>query len=377
VDALASLWYCQVGHGRREIAEAIARQANTLAGFHTFDRFSNGPADALAARLADLAPLPDARVFLTSGGSEAVETALKLARLSHVLAGDPRRTLILSRRPSYHGVAYGASTATGLPANQAGFGPLVPNIEQVPYDDLGAIDEVISRRGDELAAVIAEPVVGAGGVLPPPDGYLQGLRTRCDRVGAYLILDEVICAFGRLGHWWGAERYGVVPDLVTFAKGVSSGYQPVGGVLVGPAVRQSLEADPAYVLRHGFTYSGHPTACAAALANLDVLKSDGLAQRADVIGRRLTDGLASSVDGDAALSTRGEGAIRALVLGDGVGAVAVRDDLLGRGVIARPLGNDVLAFCPPLVIADEDIDHVIEATAESVTAVARRRTVRR
>jgi adenosylmethionine-8-amino-7-oxononanoate aminotransferase len=377
VDALASLWYCQAGHGRREIAEAISRQANTLAGFHTFDRFGNQPADRLAERLADLAPMSDGRVFLTSGGSEAVETALKLARLAHVLAGEPRRTLILSRRPSYHGVAYGASTATGLPANQAGFGPLVPNIEQVPYDDLDAIDEVIFRRGDELAAIIAEPVVGAGGVLPPPDGYLPGLRRRCDSTGAFLILDEVICGFGRLGHWWGAERYGVTPDMVTFAKGATSGYQPLGGVLLGPAVRKPLEADDTYVLRHGFTYSGHPTACAAALANLDVLKSDNLPGRASRIGERLAAGLAEVVDGDAALSSRGEGAVRALVLGEGVSATAVRDDLLGRGVIARPLGPDVLAFCPPLVIGDEDLDHIVEATAESVTAVAGSRAATR
>jgi adenosylmethionine-8-amino-7-oxononanoate aminotransferase len=370
VDALASLWYCQAGHGRREIAEAVGRQANTLAGYHIFDRFGNEPADQLAARLADLAPMDDARVFLTSGGSESVETALKLARLAHVLAGDPRRTLILSRRPSYHGVAYGASTATGLPANQAGFGPLVPDIEQVPYDSLDAIDEVIARRGSDLAAIIAEPVVGAGGVLPPPDGYLQGLRRRCDATGAYLILDEVICGFGRLGHWWGAERYGVRPDMVTFAKGVTSGYQPLGGVLIGPAVRQPLEADSTYVLRHGFTYSGHPTACAAALANLDVLKSDDLPGRAVSVGERLAAGLAGMVDGETVLHTRGEGAVRAIVLGEGIDATAVRDDLLGRGVIARPLGLNVLAFCPPLVIDNEDLDHVVEATAESVAAVA-------
>jgi adenosylmethionine-8-amino-7-oxononanoate aminotransferase len=370
VDALASLWYCQAGHGRREIAEAVGRQANTLAGYHIFDRFGNEPSDNLALRLAAMAPMEDARVFLTSGGSESVETALKLARLAHVLAGDPERTLILSRRPSYHGVAYGASTATGLPANQAGFGPLVPDIEQVPYDDLDAIDEVIARRGHQLAAIIAEPVVGAGGVLPPPEGYLQGLRRRCDVTGAYLILDEVICGFGRLGHWWGAERYGVRPDMVTFAKGVTSGYQPLGGVLLGPAVRRPLEADAGYVLRHGFTYSGHPTACAAALANLDVLKADDLPGRALRVGERLATGLAGMVDGETVLLTRGEGAVRAMVLGDGIDATAVRDDLLGRGVIARPLGTNVIAFCPPLVIDNEDLDHVVEATAESVAAVA-------
>jgi adenosylmethionine-8-amino-7-oxononanoate aminotransferase len=373
VDAVASLWYCQVGHGRREIAEAISRQATTMAGFHTFDRFSNEPADTLAARLVSLAPMADARVFLTSGGSESVDTAMKLARLAHVLSDEPRRSLIVSRQPSYHGVAYGASTVTGLPANQAGFGPLVPNVEQVPYDDLEALDKLIADRGDELAAIIAEPVVGAGGVLPPPDGYLQGLRARCDETGAYLILDEVICGFGRLGQWWGAQHYGVVPDMVTFAKGVTSGYQPSGGVLLGPRVRGPLEADASYVLRHGFTYSGHPTACAAALANLAIIEAEGLAGRAEGIGDRLGAGLSALVDGDTVIEVRGAGAMRGVVLGEGVDATAVRDDLLGRGVITRALGGDVLAFCPPLVIGDEDLDHCAEATGEAIASVASRR----
>jgi putrescine aminotransferase len=371
VDALASLWYCQVGHGRREIAEAISRQAATLGGFHTFDRYGNQPSEELAHRLTALAPMRDARVFLTSGGSESVETALKLARLTHALAGDPKRTLIISRRLSYHGVAYGGVTVTGLPANRDGFGPLLPNVEQVDWDDLEGIDKLIGERGDELAAIIAEPVIGAGGVLPPPDGYLPGLRERCDRSGALLILDEVICGFGRLGRWWGADRYGVTPDLVTFAKGVSSGYQPLGGVLVGARVRASLEADPAFVLRHGYTYSGHPTSCAAGLANLDILESEALAERADAIGERLEAGLKPLVQNEAAVGIRGDSGLRALVLDPGINATALRNDLLGRGVIARPIGDDVLAFCPPLVITDEDLDHVAEAVEEAIVAIRR------
>ena len=371
VDALASLWYCQVGHGRREIAEAISRQAATLGGFHTFDRYGNRPSEELAHRVATLAPMSGARVFLTSGGSESVETVLKLARLTHALAGEPQRTVIVSRRLSYHGVAYGGLTATGLPANRAGFGPLVPDVEQVDWDDLLGIDKLIAERADELAAIIAEPVIGVGGVLPPPEGYLQGLRERCDRTGALLILDEVITGFGRVGRWWGAERYGVTPDLVSFAKGVTSGYQPLGGVLVGSRVRQSLEADPAYVLRHGYTYSGHPTACAAGLVNLDILESEALAGRADAIGQRLEDGLTPLVQRGSAAAVRGVGGMRALVLGPGVNATALRNDLLGRGVIARPISDDVLAFCPPLVISDEDLDHVVEAVEEAMVALRR------
>jgi putrescine aminotransferase len=371
VDALASLWYCQVGHGRREIAEAISRQAATLGGFHTFDRYGNRPSEELADRLAVLAPMDGARVFLTSGGSESVETALKLARLSHALAGQPERTLIISRRLSYHGVAYGGVTVTGLAANRAGFGPLVPDVEQVDWDDLDGIDKLVDERGDELAAIIAEPVIGVGGVLAPPEGYLRGLRERCDRSGALLILDEVITGFGRVGHWWAAERYGVSPDLLTFAKGVTSGYQPLGGVLVGSRVRQPLEADPGYVLRHGYTYSGHPTACAASLVNLDILEREGLAGRADAIGQRLQEGLTPLVQTGLVAAMRGVGGMRALVLAPGGSATAVRDDLLGRGVIARPIGDDIVAFCPPLVITEEDLDHVVEAVEEAIVALRR------
>jgi putrescine---pyruvate transaminase len=221
VDALASLWYCNAGHGRVEIAEAVAAQMRRLDVFHTFDRFTNPTADALAERLAAMAPMPDARVFLTSGGSEAVETAVKLARLAQTRRGNPERTVIVSRQRSYHGVTYAAMSATGLPANQEGFGPLVPDVVQVPYDDLSALDGLVEAAEGRVAAVLAEPVVGAGGVYPPSAGYFAGLRERCDDWGAFLIVDEIICGFGRLGECWGATRFGVRPDLVTFAKGVT------------------------------------------------------------------------------------------------------------------------------------------------------------
>ncbi len=368
IDALAALWFCQVGHGRREIVDAIADQAGRLATFHTFDRFTNGPADDLAARLVALAPMPDARVFLTSGGSEAVESALKLARLAHHAAGETDRTIVISRVPSYHGVTFGSLALTGLPLNQVGFGPLLGDVVQVPFDDLDAVDAVIAEHGaSRIAAVIAEPVVGAGGVRPPPDGYLAGLRARCDAAGAFLILDEVICGFGRLGEWFGGTRWGVQPDLVAFAKGVSSGYQPVGGVIVGSAVRARLESDPALVLRHGHTYSGHPTACAAAVANLSVLADEGLLARADPIGDRLSDGLRSFAD-DRVLEVRGLGAVWACHLAEGIDATAVRDAMLDGGVIPRNLGADVIAFCPPLVIDDGQIDRCVEVFAKAVAS---------
>ena len=369
VDALASLWYCNVGHGRKRIVDAVTKQMHELAGFHTFDRFTNAPAEALTERLADLAPMKDARVFLTSGGSESVDSAIKLARLAHFVSGHPEKTVIVSRKPSYHGVSYGALSATGLPANQEGFGPLVGDVVQVAHDSLHELDKVIHDRGPELAAIIAEPVVGAGGVFPPVDGYLEGLRSKADKHGAFLILDEVICGFGRLGKWWGAQRYNVRPDMVTFAKGVTSGYQPVGGVLVGPAVRGPLEADGALVLRHGHTYSGHPAACAAALPNLDIIEEEGLVARAEHVGKRMSTGLRSLVDGDAVKDVRGVAGVWAVVLDQGVPALEVREELLTRGVIARPIGADVMAFCPPLVIEDADIDQCVQALAESVKAV--------
>jgi adenosylmethionine-8-amino-7-oxononanoate aminotransferase len=373
VDALAGLWYCQVGHGRREIIEAIHAQAQQLATWHAFDRFTNEQAEVLTVLLRGLAPMADARVFLTSSGSEAVESAIKLARFAHHAAGDRARTIVISRSPSYHGVTFGSLALTGLPANQAGFGPLLGDVVQVPADDLVALDEAIATHGAErIAAIIAEPVIGAGGVLPPVDGYLAGLRERCDATGAFLILDEVICGFGRLGAWFGAERYGVRPDLVSFAKGVSSGYLPVGGVLVGAAVRERLEADPDLLLRHGHTYSGHPTACAAAVANVGILRTEGLFDRADAIGKRLADGLrsvaAGAGAGDRIVDVRGAGALWAVELAAGIDATGVRNGMLDRGVIPRNLGTSVVAFCPPLVISDEQIDRCVEALAEAVSA---------
>ena len=369
VDALGGLWYCQVGHGRQEIIDAIHAQAQQLTTWHTFDRFTNEPAEQLTQRLAALAPMPDARVFLTSSGSEAVESAIKLARFAHHAAGDRERTVVISRSPSYHGVTYGSLAMTGLPANQAGFGPLLGDVVQVPHDDLVALDEVIAAHGGErIAAIIAEPVIGAGGVLPPSDGYLAALRERCDATGAFLILDEVICGFGRLGAWFGAERYAVRPDLVSFAKGVTSGYLPVGGVLVGKAVRERLEADPDLILRHGHTYSGHPTACAAAVANLAILDEERLPDRADPIGKLLGDGLraVAAASNDRIVDVRGVGALWGVELAAGLDATTVRDGMLDRGVIPRNLGTSVIAFCPPLVIADAEVDRCVEALAAVV-----------
>ncbi len=372
IDALGSLWYCNVGHGRPEIAEAVSAQMRRLEVFHTFDRFTNPAADALADRLAAMAPMSDARVFLTSGGSESVETAVKLARIAQARAGHPERTVVVSRHRSYHGVTYAAMSATGLPANQEGFAPLLPDVVQVPYDDIDALDRLTEAVEGRIAAVVAEPVIGAGGVYPPPDGYLGALRDRCDRWGAYLVLDEVICGFGRLGEWWGATHFGVRPDMVTFAKGVTSGYLPLGGVLVGPALRDPLESDPDFVLKHGFTYSGHPLPAVAALANLDVIEQEGLLDRAEGIGEQLGNGLADLVDGEQVVEARGTMGIWAIGLALHLHAPNLRDALLDFGVIARPVGNSTLAFCPPLVITADQMEHCVDGTRRAIAAIVAR-----
>jgi len=363
IDGMAALWYCAVGHGRTEIADAIGKQAATLAGYSTFDPFTNEVVEELAARLVSIAPMTDSRVFFTSSGSEAVDTAMKLARLAHVQAGHPERTLIVSRQRGYHGTAYGGTSAQGIPPNREGYGPLVGDVVQVPADDVEALATVMSHHGQTIAAVLVEPVQGAGGVFPPSEGYLESVRRLCDQHGAFLIYDEVISGFGRLGHWFAAHRFGVRPDLVTFAKAVTSGYQPLGGVFVGPAVRGPLEADPNFFLRTGFTYSGHPTACRAAIVNLDIIEREGLVERAHHVGARLSAGLRALADDGVVAAVRGDGAVWAVAQHSHVDPMAVRDKMLDVGVITRAVGTDTNTFCPPLVISDAQVDRIIDALA--------------
>jgi putrescine---pyruvate transaminase len=365
IDAMASLWFCNVGHGRPEIADAVMAQMKKIETYHCFDPFTSEPAERLSERLAHISPMPDSRVFFTSSGSEAVDTAMKLARIAQVQAGHPERTIIISRARGYHGTAYGGMSAQGLPLNQQGFGPLLPDVINVAADDSEAVAAVFRENEGRVAAVITEPVQGAGGVYPATDGYLAELRRICDRHGAFLIFDEVICGFGRLGQWFGADHFGVVPDLMSFAKGVTSGYIPLGGVLVGAAVRAGLEADPNFFLRHGFTYSGHATACAAGLANLDIIKNESLIERAKVMGARLEAGLHSLAADGAIAAVRGVGAVYAVALHDGVDSVAVRNKMFELGVIPRALPS-TLTFCPPLVTTNNQVDKIIDVLATAL-----------
>jgi adenosylmethionine-8-amino-7-oxononanoate aminotransferase len=360
VDAMASLWYMNVGHGHPEMIEAIVAQLRKLASYHTYEPFTNEPAEELALRIAALAPMERPRVFFTSSGSEAVDTAIKIARSAQIRAGRPERVVILTREHAYHGAAYGGTSAQGLPANRQGFGPLVPGFVVIP-NHLAQAERIFAHHRGEIAAVIAEPVQGAGGIHPPAPGFLEGLRRLCDEQGAYLILDEVICGFGRLGAWFGAERFGVRPDLVTFAKGVSSGYLPLGGVILSRGICALLEADESFVLRHGHTYSGHPAACAAGLAALAITRREGLLERSLRMGKRLEDGLRSLAGEGLLAGVRGDGGLWAAELLPGRDAVAVRDAMLERGVIVRAVNAATVAFCPPLMIGDAEIDRCAQA----------------
>jgi len=360
IDGMASLWYVNVGHGRAEMAEAIATQAKQLAAYHAFDPFTNEPAEAAAAKIAELSPYEGARVFFGTSGSEAVDTAMKLARIAQREAGHPEKTIVVSRERGYHGTNYGGTSLQGIAPNREGFGPLVPGVVNVMAEDEEEMKRVFADHGDEIAAVITEPVQGAGGVWPPPSGYLQYLRDLCDAYGAYLIHDEVITGFGRLGAWFGSQFYGVTPDMITFAKAVTSGYVPFSGVIVGPAVVAPLEANDGFLLRTGYTYSGHPLGAVAALKSIEIQEREGLLARATAIGARLQHGLSELHNDGLVTNVRGDGAVWGVSLPDGVDAVAARDALLDEGVIVRPLPPHLL-MCPPLVITDDQIDRMVAA----------------
>lgn len=358
IDGMASLWYVNIGHGREEMAAALATQAQTLAAYHTFDPFTNGPAEEAADKILELSPYEDGRVFLGTSGSEAVDTAMKIARIAQREAGRPEKVIVVSRERGYHGTNYGGTSLQGIVPNQEGFGPLVPGVVNVTADDEEAMKQVFADHGNEIAAVITEPVQGAGGVWPPLPGYLQHLRDLCDAYGAYLIHDEIITGFGRLGTWFGSEFYGVTPDMITFAKAVTSGYVPFSGVIIGPAVKAALEANEGFVLRSGYTYSGHPLGATAALKAIEIQEREGLLNRATEIGARLSSGLSGLLDDGLLTNVRGEGAVWGVTLPTGVDAVATRDRLLDEGVIVRPLPPHLL-MCPPLVVTDEQIDEMV------------------
>jgi adenosylmethionine-8-amino-7-oxononanoate aminotransferase len=368
LDGTASLWYANVGHGRRELAQAAQRQFERLEAYSTFGDVVTPPARDLAARLSELAPVEDGRVFLTTGGGEAIETAAKIARRYWDLLGQPGRVTLISRDGSYHGTNGFGTSMAGIAVNRAGWGPLMHETAVVAYDSLEALAEEIARRGAEnVAAFFLEPVIGAGGVLAPPPGYVEGVARICRDAGVLFIVDSVICGFGRLGTWFGIERFDVVPDMVCFAKGVTSGYLPLGGVVVSGAVAEPFWAEGAPVFRHGPTYSGHATCCAVALANIDLLERENLLSRARENEGALYAALAPLERLAAVKQVRGGlGLMAAVELAPEL--LAADPGVVGRaaalarahGVLLRPLGTS-LAISPPLTATPEHFGLIAQA----------------
>ena len=380
LDATAGLWYCNVGYGRRAIADAAAEQMVRLSAYSSFGAYTTEPTVQLAARLSAMAPMADAVVFFGSGGSDAIDTAAKLVRRYWDVMGRPDKRLIVSREHGYHGMhAWGTSLA-GIPLNKAGYGgELIDAVAHVGWGDTAALADLFERRGNEIAAFVGEPVTGAGGVIPPEPGYWAEVQRLCRAHDVLLVADEVITGFGRLGVTWGSERYGIDPDIVTFAKGVTSGYVPLGGLLVGARVKAPFWDDPipGAVFRHGYTYSGHATACAAGMANLDILEGEGLVARVHelepvleaavhrldahpLVGETRTVGLTAAVElTDEALAADPAAAEKA--------AAAIRTR---AGVLTRVLRGRALQVSPAFVITEAEIDALVDGFAEGLDAVA-------
>ena len=401
LDGLSGLFTVQVGHGRDELAEAGARQAKQLAYFPIWG-YANEPAVALAERLATLAPGDLNRVFFTASGSEAVESAWKLARQYFKLIGEPMRHKVISRTFTYHGTSMGALSISGVPAIKAPFEPLVPgaikvqNTNRYRCVDCAHLDACTLRCADDIelriemegaetvAAVFLEPVQNTGGALTPPPGYFERVRQICDRHGVLLVSDEVICAFGRLGQWFGSQRYDYQPDIITFAKGVTSGYAPLGGMLVSERLAEPFAQKDVFL--HGHTYGGHPVSCAVALANLEIIERESLCENVrtnEALFESLLDGLrAIPIVGD----VRGAGYFRVIELVKDQATRTTFDDdecewllrstlspaLFDAGLICRAddRADPVLVLSPPLICSPRELEEMAAILRQALTAAA-------
>jgi putrescine aminotransferase len=373
LDATASLWYCNVGHGRAELAEAAAEQLRTLETFQTYERYTTPATEALAGRVSALAPMEGAKVFFTSGGGDSIDTAAKLARAYWAAVGQPGKRVIVSRQFAYHGSnAYGTALG-GMAALVEPYGRLVPDVAQVAWNDPDELAETIDRLGHEnVAAFVAEPVVGAGGVMLPPAGYFDAVQRVCRERDVLLVADEVITGFGRLGRWFGSERLGIAPDLATCAKGITSGYVPLGAVLVGPRVAEPFwAAGTEHAFRHGYTYSGHTTACAVALANLDVIEREGLVARVAALEPVLEAALRPLESHPLVAEVRaGLGLLGAVELTDGAKLASVVDEARARGVLVRGLRGVALQISPPFVVTEDELSTLSRVLGDALDAAA-------
>jgi len=398
IDGLSGLWNVNVGHGRRELAEAAMQQMSTLAYCSSYTGASNLPVIELAERLSHYTYPSINSFYFTSGGAESTESSIKTARFYWKVQGKPDKVKIISRQLGYHGLTMAAMSATGMPEYWQMFGPLVPNFVHIespyPYRFTGGdehtspgvaaanlLEEAILREGpDTVAAFIAEPVQGAGGVIAPQDDYFARIRDICNQYDVLLISDEVITGFGRTGTWFGLEHWDIEPDIMQFAKGITSGYIPLGGIGVSDKVKKAIDETPADKRwMHAYTYSGHPTCCAVALANLKIIDEEGLVQRAAEMGNRLHEGLHTMDDMDHVGNIRGIGMMAAVELVEDKATkqpfpasakygTRVGQELMQRGLYTRMRG-DTICLAPPFVITVEQIDQIVEIVRESLKAV--------
>ncbi len=395
IDGASGMWCTNAGHSRDAIAAAIADQAKEL-DFSPPFQFGQPKAFELASRIAQLAPAGLEQVFFCNSGSEAGDTALKIALAYHAIRGEGTRTRLIGRERGYHGVGFGGTAVGGIGANRKMFGNLIAGVDHLPatYDrdkqaftkgepEYGAhladdLERLVALHGaNTIAAVIVEPMAGSTGVLPAPKGYLQRLREITQKHGILLIFDEVITGFGRLGHGFAAERYGVTPDMITFAKGVTNGAVPMGGVVVRDTVHDAFMTGPEHVVElfHGYTYSAHPLACAAGLATLDIYRDEKLFERARQLETVMADavmtlkGLPNVVD------------IRTVGVTAGIDLAPITDAPGKRGFDAMNTGfhdhdlmlriaGDTLALTPPLIASDDDIGEIIDKVGRVIRAVA-------
>jgi beta-alanine--pyruvate transaminase len=395
LDGAAGLWCCNAGHNRDEIVSAIQNQAAELDYSPPF-QFGHPGAFALASRIAELAPGDLDHVFLCNSGSEAVDTALKIALAYWNVTGQGQRLRLIGRERGYHGVGFGGISVGGIVPNRKFFGTLLAGVDHLPQtynraeqafsrgepewgahlaDDLERI--VALHDASTIAAVIVEPMAGSAGVLPPPKGYLQRLRQICDRHGILLIFDEVISGFGRLGAPFAAERYGVVPDMITFAKAVNSGTVPMGGVLVRKGIHDAFMKGPEHVVEffHGYTYSGHPLACAAGLATLDLYRNEKLFERAKALEPVWADAVHGLKREPNVLDIRSLGLVAAVDLASRPDAVGQRGfEAMDRafqeyGLMVRITG-DTIALSPPLIVSEDQIGEIVDKLGRVIRAVA-------
>ncbi len=396
LDGLACLWNVNVGHGRKELAEAAAEQMATLAYSTNYVGSSNVPAIRLAHRLTELAYPNLCATFFASGGAEANESAFKTARFYWKAKGRPEKVKIISREYGYHGVTLATMSATAVPGYTKMFEPRVPNFVHTaapygyrlqgvrPGESVGQaaarmLEETIQREGPEtVAAFIAEPVQGAGGVIVPPDDYFPLVRAICTKYDVLFIADEVITGFGRTGQWFALKRWDVQPDILAFAKGITSGYLPLGGIMISQPIQEAMVSAP-YADRwmHAYTYSGHATCCAVGLRNLEIIEKEGLVENAARMGARLLAGMKTLQEFAAVGDVRGLGLIMGVELvadratkADFAPALLgrVRAELEARGVFTRSMRN-IIAFAPPLVISEAQVDRLVEATRGAIQAV--------